>query len=61
MENIVNEDGIIAINKITNDRWKSIIEIVLVCYREIQRQIYYEKMKDYIVNLNMNRVSMIGD
>ena len=66
-EEIKNENGNLMILKVSNTQWKEINSIYLiVCYKEnresrYKENDYFEKIKQYMIELKIHNIIMIGD
>lgn len=67
IENVVSENGNLIILKVNNSKWKGMKEFfILCCYKEgrdshYKEDNYYGILKDYIINLKMTNIVIIGD
>ena len=67
IEEIVNQDGILIILKLTNVKWEKFETLFLiVCYKEdreskFKTDDYFERIKGLIIEFKMKNIIMIGD
>ena len=67
IEEIVNQDGILIVLKLTNIKWEAIETLFLiVCYKEdreskFKTDDYFERIKGLIVEFRMKNIIMVGD